>query len=313
MEIQDELFTGERLETFIFNENTVEHLHRYALACDFAAGKRVLDIACGSGYGSALLAKRAAEVIGVDISEQTIARAAAKYQAPNISFMQGSADAIPLADHSVDLAVSFETIEHHDRHEEMMLALKRVLKPGGLLIISSPDKRNYSDVRNYRNPFHVKELYQDEFRQLMERHFNHAALLRQKLMYGSVLVPCSGEQADGAVDCYQGSFEELSSHDLEQHYFVGFASDSALPRIRASVFEGDWVLEKQFAQFRKVVTDEVTADVNEKVTGALRALQQEAIEQGIQTFRAGYEAHWSFRLAGQIQRYQRGLKRLFHA
>ena len=102
----------------------------------------VLDIASGEGYGSALLASGATRVTGVDIDPQTVQGATQKYSSnnSNLEFKQGSADNIPLHSGLFDVVVSFETIEHHDNHVEMMREIKRVLKLGGLLIISSPDK-----------------------------------------------------------------------------------------------------------------------------------------------------------------------------
>ena len=150
-------WTGERYLPEITGDIELEHLHRYAIARDLAYGKDVLDIACGEGYGSELLATVARKVTGVDISEETIAHAARKYVRPNIAFAVGSCACIPLADASVDLVVSFETIEHHDRHLEMMQEIRRVLRPAGVLIISSPDKHEYSDVPDYKNEYHVKD------------------------------------------------------------------------------------------------------------------------------------------------------------
>ena len=130
-------FTGERFLPEISGDIEIEHMHRYIYALSHADGKMVLDIASGEGYGSALLAGRAKSVIGVDVDESTIAQAKQKYQAPNLEFRSGTCSKIPLTDASVDLVVSFETIEHHDEHQQMLAELKRVLKPGGLAIISS--------------------------------------------------------------------------------------------------------------------------------------------------------------------------------
>ncbi|MBL7749096.1 MAG: class I SAM-dependent methyltransferase, partial [Chitinophagaceae bacterium] len=159
-------WTGERLETFVFNESTIEHLHRYAIACGLAAGKTVLDIACGEGYGSYLLAAKAASVTGMDIDNTTIKKATQKYPKENLRFTQATAEKIPAADAQFDMVVSFETLEHLEDHDTMIKEIKRVLKPGGLLVISTPDKKNYSDKRNYKNPFHLKELYRNEFEAL---------------------------------------------------------------------------------------------------------------------------------------------------
>ena len=123
-------WTGERLETFIQNENTNEHLHRYAQCLELVTGKVILDIACGEGYGSNLLADEAVNVTGVDIDGETITKAAAKYKKNNLNFLKGTADKIPCSDGVFDVVVSFETIEHHNKHDEMMLEVRRVLKPG---------------------------------------------------------------------------------------------------------------------------------------------------------------------------------------
>src|SRR5690348_55654 len=103
--------SGERMIPESSDEFTFwEHAYRYAFASRFVAGKRVLDIACGEGYGgAALLRAGAVHVIGVDVSEEVCLHARSKY---DLDARQGSAEQIPLADSSVDLVVSFETIEH---------------------------------------------------------------------------------------------------------------------------------------------------------------------------------------------------------
>src|SRR5687767_13069224 len=117
---------GERLETENFNENTSEHLHRYALASFLSENKVVLDIACGEGYGSNLIARKAKQVVGVDIDVATIGLAQKKYIVPNLEFKVGSAAEIPCNDKFFDMVFSFETLEHHDKHTEMMQEIKRV-------------------------------------------------------------------------------------------------------------------------------------------------------------------------------------------
>jgi 2-polyprenyl-3-methyl-5-hydroxy-6-metoxy-1,4-benzoquinol methylase len=187
-------WTGERFVPHVTGNVALEHLHRYAFACELAAGKTVLDIACGEGYGSAMLARVAKHVIGVDIAREVIEHAASKYRRKNLEFRIGSCAAIPVADSSVDLVVSFETIEHHDQHEAMMAEIKRVLTPNGVLIMSSPDKYEYSVAPNYRNPFHVKELFRYEFERLIKAYFRHMAIYGQRVVYGSAIFPA------GAVD-----------------------------------------------------------------------------------------------------------------
>src|SRR5271170_5650885 len=109
-------FTGERFLPGIPGEIAYEHWHRYAFAKRFVSDKRVADIACGEGYGSALLAGIATSVVGIDLAPDAIAHARSHYAAlPNLRFQQGSVEALPLADASVDVVVSFETVEHLPR------------------------------------------------------------------------------------------------------------------------------------------------------------------------------------------------------
>lgn len=183
-------FTGERYVPLVQGQIKYEHLHRYALSLAFVADKRVLDIACGEGYGTALLAKRAASVTGVDIDPETVEHAKRRYGGlGNVSFGAGGCDAIPLADQSVDVVVSFETIEHHDKHEEMLREIVRVLRPDGVLLLSSPNRSAYSDAPGYANPFHVKELFHDELVGLLEKHFTFVQVYGQKIAAGSFVFP----------------------------------------------------------------------------------------------------------------------------
>ncbi len=118
----------------------LEHRHRYLFAAQLAGGREVLDIASGEGYGSAILAASARRVIGVDISPAAVEHAKRRYRLPNLEFSCGSCSAIPLADASVDLVVSFETLEHHAEHAQMLAQVRRVLRPGGVLVIGKAER-----------------------------------------------------------------------------------------------------------------------------------------------------------------------------
>src|SRR5208282_1491457 len=137
-------WTGERYVPQVTGEIQLEHVHRYLLAREYAKDKDVLDIASGEGFGSAILASAARNVVGVDIAAEAVRHATVRYQRDNVQFRQGSCAEIPLANNSIDLVISFETIEHLDEHKAMMAEIKRVLRPEGVLIISSPDKKEYS-------------------------------------------------------------------------------------------------------------------------------------------------------------------------
>jgi O-antigen biosynthesis protein len=231
--------TGERfMPQHMSGAIELEHLHRYALACELAQGKVVLDIASGEGYGSYLLSQVAESVIGVDVSPDITAYAQSSYQASNLEFKLGGCDAIPVADHSIDLAVSFETIEHHDQHEKMLLELKRVLKANGILIISTPDKKNYSDLPRYKNEFHIKELYFDEFRSLLAAHFKHLEFHGQKLHFGSFTLPIAGGLNPFVTYNRNANIINKSVGIVSPVYIISLASDCKLPGIDASVFDG---------------------------------------------------------------------------
>jgi len=202
-------FTGERFTPECVREIWYEHWHRYAFARRLAAGRRVLDAACGEGYGSALLASVAADVVGVDVDAASVAHARARYGArPRLRYEQADATALPFADRAFDLVVSFETLEHLAAHEALLEGFARVLADDGLLLISSPDKRTYSDQAGFRNEFHVRELYREELLALLGPHFPHVRLYGQKLLFQSALwaldvaapASCETLTADGRAE-----------------------------------------------------------------------------------------------------------------
>ena len=232
-------FTGERFVPQCQGEIAAEHYHRYFFASGFVAGKRVLDIASGEGYGTHILAQSAAHVTGVDISPEAVATATQKYAGDRVAFLQGSAATIPQPDAAVDVVVSFETLEHLSEQEAMLSEIRRVLRQDGLLIISTPNKPLYS--RQGDNPFHVKELCREEFVSLLKSRFAHVSLLGQKVMYGSLLSGTGGEtlllrqrEEDGAVE--RMPFTE------QVRYFTALAGNGPLPPTQSSFF--DYPLEK---------------------------------------------------------------------
>ena len=180
-------FTGERFVPECTREIWYEHWHRYQFASAVAAGKRVLDAACGEGYGSALLARSAQSVVGIDIDADAVQHARARYGNPNLRFEQGDATALPAFATPFDLIVSFETLEHVARQDELVAGFAGALAEDGLLIISSPDKRTYSDQTGFHNEFHVRELYRDEFVALLRAHFPSVRLYGQKLLFQSAI------------------------------------------------------------------------------------------------------------------------------
>lgn len=245
-------WTGERLETFIQSRDTIEHLHRYAIVSDYIKDKVVLDIASGEGYGSNLMANQAKFVYGVDIDEETVIKAKEKYRKENLQFQVGRADLIPIPDNSIDVVVSFETIEHHDQHQEMMHEIKRVLKKEGVLIISTPDKLFYTDKRNFKNQFHVKELYKDEFSALISTFFKNVQLLNQVYVNGNSLI--FDDTILDKLKIHTGHFLNIGEEIVVPMYLITISSDSGLKNQEISIFNGTSIeRQEQEQRFQEAI------------------------------------------------------------
>jgi 2-polyprenyl-3-methyl-5-hydroxy-6-metoxy-1,4-benzoquinol methylase len=177
-------YTGERMVPEASDGMTFwEHVERYRFALDHIQGRRVLDIACGEGYGSAAMAAAGAgKVIGVDVSEEACAHARAKY---GIEAREGSAEAMPVGDGEVEVVVSFETIEHLHDVKAFLRECHRVLSPGGKIIISTPNLPVYHE-RAPDNPFHHHEMAKEEFDALLCEHFINVRMLGQHLPFAPI-------------------------------------------------------------------------------------------------------------------------------
>ena len=179
-------YTGERLIVGEkgCDENSAiykEHIERYKFALKFIQkNNKVLDTACGDGYGSKLLIDTEAdEVWGGDINQQAIEAAKNKYSAENLHFRVMDVTDIPFDDNYFDRVVSFETIEHIKNYQSFIKEIKRVLKPSGKLIISTPD-RQITKKLNIDNPFHLREFAKKEMADLMQAHFKQVEFYGQR-------------------------------------------------------------------------------------------------------------------------------------
>ena len=225
-------FTGERFTPECEREIWYEHYHRYALATRWCVNARTLDAACGEGYGSALLAQTAASVEGVDISPLAIEHADQRYgNLAGARFQVADCTNLPFDDQEFDRVVSFETLEHLKEHDELLAEFKRVLKPDGCLILSSPDKATYSDAQGSVNEYHLKELYRDELEALIARHFPASCLLGQKLMFHSAIWPLDGFEQVGLDQVSAGKNQSPKSITQPPMYYIALcaAEQSHLP------------------------------------------------------------------------------------
>jgi ubiquinone/menaquinone biosynthesis C-methylase UbiE len=158
------------------DERGAFHRARYEFACDYVSGKTVVDLACGTGYGTALLAAqgKASSVFGFDVADDALGYAKRKYHSEIIQFRQGRAEQIPLPDQAVDVVVSFETIEHVADHHGAIKEFSRILKPGGLLIISTPNEWPLEIA-----PFHTRTYNKISFAHLLATSFQIRDLFNQ--------------------------------------------------------------------------------------------------------------------------------------
>ena len=195
-------FTGERFTPECVREIWYEHWHRYAFARPLAAGRRVLDAACGEGYGSALLATSARTVLGLDRSPETIDHARRRYGArANLRFDQADVTALDdLSDAGFDLIVSFETLEHVAAQARLLDGFARLLAPGGVLLVSTPDRTRYNALGGEPNPFHVRELERGQFEALLAARFPYRRLYGQKLLFVSALWALEGDAGPWRAD-----------------------------------------------------------------------------------------------------------------
>jgi len=250
-------FTGERYTPERDREIAQEHWHRYAFARPLGAGRRVLDAACGEGYGSAMMAAAGARVLGLDLGADVVAHARQRYGSlPGLAFEQADATALDqLPDASFDLVLSFETLEHVQHQERMLDGFARLLAPGGLLLVSTPDRHTYTDLTGVENPHHVRELYRPEFEAMLAARFPVRRLFGQKLLFQSLLWAMDGGVSPAQAFSLDGQAIHDGVTNAPMYYLAACAREpstlEALPAL--SVF-GDQS-EGVYEAYRREVTN----------------------------------------------------------
>lgn len=198
-----------------------EHLIRYELAKSFVRDKKVLDIACGSGYGSNILSMAGAKsVCGVDISYAAVENARKKFTNNNLIYKTGDAENLTDLESDFDLAVSFETIEHLKNPEKFLDGIKKALKNDGLFLVSTPN----FEVSGNKNPYHVKEYTRTEFDSLLRRYFKNVDILNQENAIAS-MITVSGDYP----------VKLMKSESLKPSYFIAICSDIELPVVDENI------------------------------------------------------------------------------
>ena len=233
-------FTGERFVPGLGGEIEHEHLHRYFLALDLCRNRDVLDAASGEGYGTSLLGSVARKATGLELDQASVDHARRSYGQANVEYLQGDCARMPLPDRAYDVVVSFETLEHVAEQAAFLAEVKRVLRPGGILLLSSPVRGVYSPGE--ANPFHVHELSPDELSALLSPYFRNVVALRQVPVVGSVIVPDTADRRTtrdiGSVGFFSrqvdGSFV-VQDDPGASPYLVVYASDGPPPPPRVSV------------------------------------------------------------------------------
>jgi SAM-dependent methyltransferase len=238
-------WTGERFVPWVDDPFLAsEHIHRYVFARSLASGRRVVDLASGEGYGSAMLAAVAARVVGLDIAGEAVRHAQEKYASDRLLFVRGSIATLPFADASFDLVTCFEALEHIEAQEALVSEVARILAPGGQFLVSTPDRDVYRDAHGDSNPFHCRELDRAEFEALLRSVFPHVCLLGQAVVSGSRLSPLGARPAPPtvyAVNRSEGVYRVEEATAPAARYLVAVASSQPLPSEVAPSFlvDGD--------------------------------------------------------------------------
>lgn len=217
MEIKERAMPGESDDDVMKS-----HLARYEFAAGLVKDKIVFSLACGVGYGEYLLLTKgkAKVVLGVDLSPEAINYARANYQAANLSFLLADVLKSGLAENSADVIISFETIEHIKDHNKFLSELKRILKPGGLLILSTPNKASsFKSLFSFRpiNPSHVREYRKKSLEKMLAQYFTDINFYGQKKILKRSILSLPGY----LVNKIFGNLAKLEKNDYAVRTYPG--------------------------------------------------------------------------------------------
>ncbi len=224
-----------------------EHISRYESIQGLLKDKIVLDIASGSGYGTYLLSDKAKKVYGVDIETEALEYAKRNYAKENIEYILGSAENIPLPDSSIDVLVTFETIEHVKDYKTFMREIKRVLKKDGYAIISTPNDPEFPEG----NHFHLHEFEEDELKELLTKTFNNVEMYYQYTWITAAII--DEEKARKNMTNLVNVSNVAPVGKEKALYFIAICSDKNIDGLKPK--EGIYLSEHYSA--RKILEDEL--------------------------------------------------------
>jgi SAM-dependent methyltransferase len=226
-------FTGERVIPGHVNQDLWnEHYSRYAFAARFAAGRDVLDVGCGAGYGTAELARGARAVTGLDLAADAGNYAQSRYGLHSVQFVRGSAASLPFRAGEFQLVTAFEVIEHLSEWRQAIQEAARVLTADGVFLVSTPNTLDYADSRKIEgpNPYHHHEFEFEEFGTALAETFPHATVLLQNRTECQLFYPHkSFWPAEARVDAGAGT-------PAEANFFVAICSRRPLRDLHAFAY-----------------------------------------------------------------------------
>jgi SAM-dependent methyltransferase len=194
-----------------------EHLGRYFWAAAAASGRSVLDVGCGTGYGTAVMAAAgAARCTGIDVAADAVDAARQRFGGERVEFVTGDATVLPFGEASFELVTCFEVIEHVAEQRAVLAELARVLKPGGMMLISSPNRDRYPPG----NPFHVRELTPGELKALLTESFTHVRLMRQHNWIASAVLDDEGFAAGDPAAALAADVRKVSARPPDSELYT---------------------------------------------------------------------------------------------
>jgi GT2 family glycosyltransferase/2-polyprenyl-3-methyl-5-hydroxy-6-metoxy-1,4-benzoquinol methylase len=222
------------------SSTSVEQLHRYAIASALAHGKVVLEIGLGEGYGSSLVVQTARQVVVMDVMPGLVKYARTQHRNGKLFIVGGKDTNIPLATGCVDLVMSFDVSERLNQSESMMAEIARVLRPGGIVIISSPQNHEYSDLSKPQNSSQFNPDCLNECESLLRSKFRNVAVFAQGIASGSYIVPLVNKPLGSDASCTSvaGDFIPSQKEGAISGPYCVFAigSNGALPPVRVGLF-----------------------------------------------------------------------------